>query len=112
MINCPCRVSSAYPMQINRDVSLSMAMNSFPKGGTTLRTAWGRIIWRMACFGVIPRESAASRCPFSIDWIPALKISETYAPLLMLQATTAATKAGIWEVDVKGPSANDVSRKL
>src|SRR5690606_3158387 len=57
------------------EVSLSMAMNSLPSGGTTMRRACGRTTWRAVCQLLRPRLRDASICPEETASMPALKIS-------------------------------------
>ena len=57
------------------EVSLIMAMNSLPSGGTTMRSACGRMISRADSHRDSPRLWAASTCPLGTASIPERKIS-------------------------------------
>ena len=61
------------------DVSFKRAMPKFASGGSTTRSACGRMTQRMAESGVMPTVSAASIWPPWMERIPARKISAMYA---------------------------------
>ncbi len=63
-------------MTTNRDVVLSMLLNSLPSGGTITRAACGRMTRRMAWAKGMPSDVAASIWPGSIDRMPARTISD------------------------------------
>src|ERR1700722_9103588 len=90
--NCKEYSSSAIEITLTRLVPLSMLMVWLPVGGTTTRMAWRKTMRLIASRFVIPRASAASIWPVSTDKMPALMISDMYAPSLSPSARTAATR--------------------
>ena len=71
------------------EVSLINTINSLQSAGKIFFTACGIIIKLIVWAAFNPSERPASVCPLSIDWIPALIISETYAPELIPKAIEA-----------------------
>ena len=55
-------------MTETREESFIRLMNWPARGGSVRLKAWGRMMCRIACGTVIPRERAASICPRGIDW--------------------------------------------
>ena len=58
------------------EVSLIIETNWLTKEGIMFRSAWGRMMWVIACLCDSPVETAASICPFGIPRIPARTISD------------------------------------
>ena len=52
-----------------------MLFSSLPVGGTMTRIAWGSTILRIRVTRRMPRDWAASNCPWSTERIPARTIS-------------------------------------
>ena len=54
-----------------------------PIAGNITLKAWGNTINLISWYLFKPIDFAASRCPFPIDWMPALKISDSNAESLI-----------------------------
>jgi hypothetical protein len=65
------RNASSGPRIETRATSFWSATKSLSSGGTTRRTAWGRITWRSAWLPVRPTASAAARWLGCTDSMPA-----------------------------------------
>ena len=74
---CAARIASTAPSTEISPTSFCSATKSLSSGGSTRRTAWGRITSRIDWRWVSPSERAAARCEGWIDSIPARKTSAT-----------------------------------
>jgi hypothetical protein len=61
------------------ELFFTMAMNTLPKGGITVRKAWGRTTSRSDCPKVRPIARDASACPAETALMPDRTASQTNA---------------------------------
>ena len=75
------KVSSLTAMTSASAEFLIRAMNTLPRGATTVRKAWGSTTTPSTCWNVNPSERAASAWPWATALMPDRTVSATNVPV-------------------------------